>query len=214
MPNGSPDASLDTAALRDKWDRAYRAAPENAMPQAAQVLRDYAHLLPRTGRALDLAAGLGGNALFLAQQGLEVAAYDISAVGLERLGQLAAGQGVRVSAEARDVVRHPPEAERFDVIVVSRFLERSLVPAIVRALRPEGLLFYQTFIREKAQPGGPSNPDYLLGTGELLALFRELRLLAYREEGRVGDLAQGFRNEALLVGQKPAISAPPAPHST
>lgn len=201
MPDATPGA-MDAAALRDKWNRAYAAAPEDAIPQAAPVLRDYAHLLPGAGRALDLASGLGGNALFLARRGLEVAAYDISEVGLERLGRLAIGQGVRVEAEVRDVICHPPEAGRFDVIVVSRFLARGLAPAIVQALRPEGVLFYQTFIREKAQPGGPSHPDYLLGTGELLALFSGLRLLAYREEGRVGDLAQGFRNEALLVGQK------------
>jgi tellurite methyltransferase len=64
------------------------------------------------------------------------------------------------------------------------------------------LVFYQTFTREKSADCGPSNPAYLLEENELLRLFSGLRILAYREEGNVGDVAQGFRNEAMIVAQK------------
>ena len=86
-------------------------------------------------------------------------------------------------------------------MVVSRFLERSLAGNLVRALKPGGLLFYQTFIREKADAAGPHNPAYLLRPNELLELFKDLRLLVYREEALIGDLDRGFRNEAMLVGR-------------
>jgi tellurite methyltransferase len=108
-----------------------------------------------------------------------------------------------VHAEVRDVVACPPRAESFDVIVVSRFLERALAPALIAALRPAGLLFYQTFTQSTVgDPKGPMNPDYRLAPQELLRLFQPLRLRVYREEGSVGDTTRGWRNEALLVAQK------------
>ena len=63
-------------------------------------------------------------------------------------------------------------------------------------------MFYQTFVREKLNPAGPGNPDYLLAENELLELFAGLRVVFYREDGRVGDLTCGRRDEAYFVGQK------------
>ena len=63
-------------------------------------------------------------------------------------------------------------------------------------------MFYQTFIQDKPADLGPNNPDYLLAENELLQLFSGIRILVYREEGQVGHVTQGFRGEAMLVGQK------------
>jgi tellurite methyltransferase len=92
--------------------------------------------------------------------------------------------------------------ESYDVIVVSYFLERKLAPALIRALQPGGLLFYQTHIRDKVDDSGPANEAFLLARNELLSLFSDLTVLVYREEGRVGDIRRGFRNRAMLVGMK------------
>ncbi|MGX2039664.1 class I SAM-dependent methyltransferase [Methylocaldum sp. MU1018] len=188
--------------IRDKWDRIYREAGD-AIPEPARVLADNAHLLPASGIALDLACGLGGNALYLAQRGFDTHAWDISPEAISRVNVYARRLGLSLRAEVRDVVDAPPMAESFDVVVVSRFLERSLGPAIINALKPDGLLFYQTYTREKAAGTGPTNPAYLLSANELLRLFgSRFRLVFYREEGRIGDLARGCRNEAFFVGQK------------
>lgn len=187
---------------REKWDRVYRGAEGGETPQPARVLAENAHLLPGSGTALDLACGLGGNALFLARRGLRTQAYDISPVALARLEARAGQLGLGVETEARDVAAYPPAAASFDVIVVSRFLDRGLAHSLVEALRPGGLLFYQTYTAEKTSAAGPSNPAYLLRPNELLELFGELRVVVYREEGRIGETARGFRDEALLVGLK------------
>ncbi len=187
--------------LLTKWDRIYSGASETE-PEPAQVLTENAHLLPREGDALDLACGLGGNALFLARRGFTVKAWDISKVAVGRLASLAEKSGLPLEAEARDVETGPFPREAFDVVVVSRFLARRLAQPILGSLRPGGLLFYQTYVREKLAPAGPSNPDYLLQENELLALFRGLRVLVYREEGRIGDLGAGRRDEAFFVGCK------------
>jgi len=183
-----------------KWDARYREA--DTVPSPARILQEFQHLLPASGTALDLACGLGGNALLLAERGLRTCAWDVSPVAIARLAKTAAERALPVVTDVRNVLRDPPEAGRFDVIVVAHFLERGLAPHLVSALRPGGLLYYQTFTRAKVDDFGPGNPHYRLAPNELLSLFGALRLLAYREEGRVGDLSRGFRNEAMLVGQK------------
>jgi len=186
---------------QEKWNQRYReAAIKDAQP--AQVLHENQHLLPGSGTALELACGLGANAMLLAQRGLQTHAWDSSRVAIDKLCAKAASEGLSIAAKVRDVVQHPPEHGRYDVIVVSRFLERSLAQPIVDALRPGGLLFYQTFTRSRVTGRGPEDACYRLADNELLAMFSSLRALVYRDEGRVGDLSKGLRDEAMLVGMK------------
>ncbi len=188
--------------LERKWDNIYRDAKPGALRPVA-VLADNLHLLPPAGRALELACGLGANATALARAGLAVQAWDISRVAVDKLNRLAREQKLGLVAEARDVLARPPAPESFDVIVVSHYLERALANPLMAALRPGGLLFYQTFVREVTDDySGPSNPDFRLERGELLRLFAPLVPLVYREEALVGDTRRGLRNEAQLVAQK------------
>lgn len=183
------------------WDERYRAG--TAVPVAAEVLADNRHLLPAQGRALDLACGLGGNALLLAAHGLDTEAWDSSAVAIARVQAQAQAQGLALTARVRDVVALPPTPDSFAVIVVSRFLERALAPALIAALRPGGLLFYQTFTRQRTESAqGPQNPAFLLDDGELLRLFAPLAPVVYREEALLGDTTRGWRNSALLIAQR------------
>jgi len=193
---------------RERWDTRYREAdPGTASP--AEVLVSYAHLLPAHGSALDLACGLGANARLLAARGLSTRAWDLSPVAIDKLAVVARDEGLPIEARVRDVVAAPPGPDSFDVIVVAHFLERTLFPCLVAALRPGGLLYYQTWTRETVSEHGPANPAYRLEPGELLRAFAGLRLLAYREEGCVGDTAAGWRDQAWLVGMKdeaPAVT--------
>lgn len=190
-----------SASDRDKWNRIYREGDQN-IPVAAGVLAEFEYLLPPSGRALDLACGRGGNAILLAQHGLETIAWDISDTAVEQLREFLSEKNLDITVQQRDAAASPPDPGSFDVIVVSRFLDRSLIPHIVDALRNQGLVFYQTFIKEKQEDVGPKNPDYLLNANELLDLFESLHIILYREEGRAGDLSRGFRNEAMLIARK------------
>ena len=184
---------------QDKWDSLYRTAERGA---PARVLEENVHLLPVQGRALEVACGLGANAIRLAQHGLEVEAWDTSAVAVERVRRYGTEQGLALRGEVRDVLRHPPPADCYDVIVVTHFLDRELMPLLIEALRADGLLFFQTFTHRRCDDTGPRNPAYRLYDNELLHLCGGLRIVVYREEGVVGDTTQGFRNQAYLVGQK------------
>jgi len=197
------DSSHDKAKWNSRYSEADRIGTADAGSlQAAQVLVENAHLLPHQGKALDLACGLGVNAIFLASHGLDTSAWDISDVAIEKLQKQIDAQSLNIRTELRDVVERPPSVGAFDVIVVVRFLERRIVSSLVEALKPGGLIFYQTFTIDKSPDIGPTNPDYLLQANELLQLFHALRIRVYREEGMEGDLEKGFRNEVMLVAQK------------
>jgi tellurite methyltransferase len=191
-------------ALRAKWDERY--TQSERLPAPAMVLANNLHLLPAVGKALDLACGLGANALLLAEQGLETTAWDLSPVAIERLQERAKACGLHVETDIRDVQLHPPVPDAFDVVVVSHFLDRNLMPAIAAALRPGGVLFYQTFSREAVTDCGPSNLAFRLETNELLRLGAKLIIRFYREEGRLGDITRGTRDVAMLIAQRPPKS--------
>jgi SAM-dependent methyltransferase len=185
---------------QDKWDMHYREAGLPGAPAA--VLLDNAHLLPRRGTALDLACGLGANSLLLAERGLQTHAWDISPVAIDKLRAIGVERQLPIVAEVKDALRDPIPAAQFDVVVVAHYLERALTHAIINALKVGGLLFYQTFTRTAVSVEGPQKDEWRLADGELLTMFAPLRPVVYREEGRIGEISQGWRNKALLVAVK------------
>lgn len=186
---------------KDKWEKIYE-SHTGAASLPAEVLLNNQHLLPKEGTALDLACGRGANAICLAENGLTVSAWDIAASALDPLSKLAKEKSLNIETKVRDVSLQPPEPATFDIIVVSRFLDRALFERIKEAIKPNGLIYYQTFIKDKVDSTGPSNPDYLLDENELLNYFKDWKIIHYTEEGKTGNPNKGFRNQAMLIAQK------------
>ncbi len=196
--------------IRSKWNKRYGSV--HVPNQVIDVLEINQHLLPNEGRSLDLACGLGGNALRMAELGFESHAWDISDAGIQKVNEFASERQLNLFSKQCDISEQRQQAEMlaigFDVIIVSRFLLREIMPTIISALRPQGLIFYQTFIEEEPLPvsdapvAGPQNNHFRLQCNELLKLFSGLTIRYYREESTLGKLDKGLRNEALLVGQK------------
>ena len=187
-------------SIKEKWNERYRDAAGER--QASRVLKENLHLLPDNGRALDLACGLGGNSILLAQQGLKVDAWDIADFSIVALQDVALKRQLSIQAEVRDVEANPPVPETFDIIIVSYFLDRDIIPALIQALKPGGLIYYQTFTHQRVSDRGPQREEFRLASQELLHLFSGLQVLFYREEGCVGDVQKGFRDEAMFIGRK------------
>jgi len=146
-------------------------------------LAEHRHLLPVSGRALDVASGRGRNALWLAQRGLDTLAVDRDAAAIAGLEDDARRlhlplRGEVVDLESADAAL-PPGA--FDVIVVVHYLHRPLFPMLRGALCVNGVLVYETFTRAQAARGKPTNPDFLLEPGELRELVQPLDILVERE---------------------------------
>ncbi len=183
-----------------KWNEAYQDV-DITSAKPAQVLVENTYLLPKNGDALDLACGRAGNAIFLSKCGFNVDAIDISPVVLASVDKFVDQQNLSITCERRDVEEEGLKEKKYDVIVVSYFLNRELLPQIVKSLKPEGLLFYETWSQQKVDDSGPSNPVFRLKAGELLELTASLRTLFYREEGNSGDCSRGHRNSAMLVAK-------------
>lgn len=146
-------------------------------------LLQHADVLPREGRALDVACGRGRHSLWLAEHGLTTLAIDRDVDAIRELNDEAQNRRLPLRGEVRDLERgdDPFAAFTFDVIVVVHYLHRPLFPSLVGGLAPGGLLIYETFTRAQAARGKPTNPDFLLKPGELLELVRPLEVLASRE---------------------------------
>jgi hypothetical protein len=91
--------------------------------------------------------------------------------------------GVEILQADLEAAHGWPLGERcFDVVIVSNYLHRPLIPRILAAVAPGGLLIYETFASGNAKYGRPSNPDYLLEQGELLqAMPPEFDVLAFED---------------------------------
>ena len=115
----------------------------------------------------------------LAAAGLRVCAVDRNS---EALGLLAGVAGIAVMHADLESAPWPLAARRFDGIVVTNYLHRSLFPCIIDALAPRGVLIYETFAAGNERFGKPSNPDFLLRPGELLEIVAgRLRVIAFED---------------------------------
>jgi tellurite methyltransferase len=160
---------------RLKWNEKYQTA--GYPDEHAAILKKF--IVPTHGKkALDIAAGNGRNALFLANQGYTVDAVDISDVGLS----LFAGKHSNINPVCADFDHFDIPTNRYDLIINIKFLNRRLFPYIREGLTPGGILIFQTFLYTPVQKNGrPACRDYLLGENELLHAFLSLRVLFYSE---------------------------------
>jgi len=164
-------------------------------------LKKYIHLLPR-GKALDIATGEGRNAVFLAQNGFEVDAVDISEKGLRKARKLARLKGVAIDTFLVDLDQYQIEKDRYDLIANFYFLKRRLIPRIKKGLKKGGRVIFETYTLEHRTlgAGGPKQAKYFLKPNELLRLFRGFRTLFYRE----GIFREAGRKKAVasLLAEK------------
>jgi SAM-dependent methyltransferase len=174
---------------------------------SAWIVR-WAHLIAPGGSVLDLAAGSGRHAAWLARRGHAVTAVDRDGAPLRPL----AGQVELVVADL-EAGPWPFAGRTFDAIVVTNYLWRPLFAALERALAPAGVLLYETFAAGNESVGRPARADFLLARGELLAAFAGLRTVAFEEgflsepERFVQRLA-AVRERAAPAPQRYPLAAP------
>ncbi len=181
-----------------RWDARYRAGMRPTFTRPRTFLRQVAGLLPPGGLALDVAMGLGGNAAFLLRRGFRVLGVDISGVALRQ----AKARLPRLMAVQADLHAFYLPAAAFDLILNFYYLQRDLWPAFRRALKPGGVLVFETLTQANRTRWPDLNPDHLLRPGELRAAFADWEVLRYRE-GWFGQDCGRPRAVASLVARKP-----------
>lgn len=177
---------------------------------ASAWVRRWSHLAPAGGSVLDVACGRGRHSRWFAGRGHPVVALDRSAEALAAIGLPAE----RFETVLADIEGGPwPLAGRqFDVVVVTNYLWRPLLPTLLGSLAPGGVLIYETFAAGNETVGKPSRPDFLLQPGELLQLCQSLRTVAYEDgfETAMAGTTARFVQRIAAVRELPA--AQPAQH--
>lgn len=152
--------------------------------------------MPLPRRALDVAMGRGRHAIVLAAAGYRVFGVDARLDVVRDAAARAAEAGWPLRAWCTDLTVSPLPSARFDLIVVARYLQRDLFPALIEALTPGGVLLYETFTEaQRAHGRGPTSPDHLLKPGELRDRTDSLEPLFYEEVTEPEALAR-------LVGRR------------
>jgi SAM-dependent methyltransferase len=143
-------------ADRSKWEARYRAGAHDATEPVPLLARALRHA-PAAGRALDLACGRGRHAIALARAGYDVDAVDISPTALASGRERAGGLPIRwIEADLDDF---PPEEAAYAVVVWVGFTDEALVPRVLAALQPGGVLVYAARPRATCRFGPEPGED-------------------------------------------------------
>ncbi len=164
--------------------------------------------------ALCVADGEGRNSAWLAEQGLEVTAFDFSPVAVEKARRLAAERRVTVLYEVASVYdwRWPEAAFDLVAAIFVQFadppMRRFLFERMIRVLKPGGLVLLEGYTPRQLEyrTGGPPHRENLYTEGMLREAFAEIEILELKEYD--ADVAEGsghFGRSALidLVARKP-----------
>ena len=169
-----------SAADRQRWDEHYRHRSDYPDPDPLLLL--YTPSADDQAHALDLAGGMGQNALWLAEQGYTVDLMDISRVALVRAQRQMAARGLRrVNMFQVDFDQVQLNPDTYDLVCVFRYWNRWLLPQIRAAVKPGGRIIYETFNSGYLALRPDFNPEYLLESGELLGSFGDWRVIHHDE---------------------------------
>ena len=146
---------------------------------ASPWVRRFADAIPKNGLVLDLACGAGRHTALLASLGHQVLSVDQDISMVESLNSESV-QTLELDLEGSD---WPLLNQQFSAIVVTNYLYRPFLDELPKILTEDGVLIYETFAEGNAEFGKPSNPNFLLKSGELLALAQRsgLKVIAYED---------------------------------
>ncbi len=207
FPALSQDMANQTTA-GEQWDARFDKSMYLYGTEPVEFLRSHVSDLPK-GKALCLAAGEGRNAVFLAEQGFEVTAMDASPKGLEKASKLAALRDVTIETEIGDL-QHGYEigVAKYDLITDFYYHDTSMLPDVMRALKPGGVFIMQNFSIDQLDTNrfGPKNPDYLVKPNEMLGKFPGHRIIYY--EDLVVELDEGMHQGPGAVIRMIVVKGP------
>ena len=164
----------------------------------------WSHLVPPGDAVLDVACGAGRHLRWFQARGHAVTGIDRDPLAVQAAAQ--AGEAIEADIENDP---WPLAGRTFGAVVVTHYLWRPLLPAIVQCVAPGGVLLYETFAQGNETVGRPARPDFLLRPGELLGACADLRVVAY-EDGFLDDPARFVQRIAAV--RVPTDGPSPARH--
>lgn len=167
-----------------EWEQHYRDKTQDELQPPDTLLTDNRKLLTG-GTALDIAMGSGRNALYLAECGYTVTGIDRSESAVQLAQATAANRGLNLQTVTADMLDVDLGINKFDLIANFYFLERDLIPRIKQALKPGGLVFFETFTSLGIPRDDPRYRKFLIDPNELLTMFDDFFIMFYYERLRI-----------------------------
>lgn len=178
-------------------------------PTASAWVQRWSHLVMPGARMLDLACGSGRHLLWFAQRGCQVTGVDIDTAQARGMMPSARLLTADIENEPWPLMDHNTgRPEKFDLVVVTNYLWRPLMPTILDSLAEGGVLIYETFAAGNETVGRPARPDFLLRHGELLDVCKQLHIVAF-ENGFVAP-PERFVQRVVAINT-PHSGAPDSP---
>lgn len=167
---------------RSAWDSFYKSRSNAFGKDAIDFLKQHLSKIPR-GRAFVPAMGEGRNALFLAKNGFSVEGVDISQVAVQKALADAKALKVNIKATVEDLTQYRYPENYFDLIVVSLYYDKSLIPKFKQSLKKGGyILFYNKLAAAQLKgTHGIAPDDFTVKSGELKEDFKDYQIKDYRE---------------------------------
>lgn len=155
------------------------------MQEPAKLLIEHINLFPSGGKVLDVAMGRGRNAIYLARNGFQVTGLEIDTEAIQACEDLVRKENLPVEirqVDLEDLASYEIESSYYDGIICFFYLQRNLIPRLKEALKPGGVIIYETFLIDNhIKFGHPRHKEYCFNHNELLHLFIDYRILFYRE---------------------------------
>lgn len=197
------------------WDERYSGAEFAFGTEPNDFLREEFTRIPAGGRVLCLAEGEGRNAVFLAEQGYQVTAMDLSEVGLRKAEQLAKDRGVTITTEVADLAEYQFGEDKWDAIVsiwahVPKTIRQHIHAQIIPALKTNGVFILEAYTQQQLEMeavGGPpaSEKERFGSLATLQAELAELEQVVGVEKRRIvseGKRHQGLSAVVQFIGKK------------
>ena len=185
-----------------RWDERYSHETERfALRSPRHLITSHLDLLPRGGLILDAACGTSSTGRYLAAHGWRVIAVDVSIAALCLASQMVRKDASPISFAVMDLVDPWLPSSHFDVILNFYFLSRTIIPTYRQSLKPGGLLFFETYLRERH-----TNSERYLESQELRRFFDDWDIFHYLEIERLVRSHSGYeetRWTAQLIARKP-----------
>jgi len=185
----------------ERWNRiltaekpAFNVKPNDFLVQMAKDRKP--------GTALDVGMGQGRNALWLAQQGWTVTGFDPADKAVALAQENARKLGVHLTAVVKGMEDFDFGERRWDLILLSYVGGHEMTDVLQRALKPGGVLVIEAFHRD-ATKGSSIGGGVVFDTGQLPALYPQLRVVRYEEPLAIGDFGLQKVRLVRYCGERP-----------